>query len=283
MGQPWSDEQKKAASERYHAAALAKKAHAAKIAEAAEQEYDATQPEIKEPETKNTDYGDMLALISELKESLAANTAETAKLKADLERAAESKFSPTPTETPQVNQRGQMVGTFEKYKLDPKYYPDPTPRLALEPKLSRFAFGINYVLGWEVTSVFYETIDGVKTREPRFLVELNRVMLDEETGLDTGGRYTIRSFVMHEDPEAAIVVAREQGLDIDALSERDFLDEMRYLRIKAWLMEAFYPPKRDAEKKNKKEMVIGGKVVQYFEVSSPDAKGIAFGELDGKI
>ena len=78
-----------------------------------------------------------------------------------------------------------------------------------------------------------------------------------------------------------MVVAREQGVDIDEMGEREFLDEMRYLRVRNWLLEAFYPPKRDMEKKNKKEMAIGGKIVQYFEVSSPNGTAIPFKDLDG--
>jgi hypothetical protein len=258
---PFSDEQKKAASDRmkaYHAAK--KEAH----------------PEpapLGTSQSSSPDYGDLLALVKELKTEI--DTLKAAPL------APKEAPLPPQQQTPQVNRQGGLTGTFEKYVLDPNYYSDPTPRLAEHPKLQRFAFPINYELEWKVTDTFYETVDGVRTREPRFTVELNRVMLDEESGEDTGGRYTIRSFVFHEDPQAALVVAREQGVDVSSMGEREFLDEMRYLRVLSWLLEAFYPPKRDAEKKNKKEMAINGKIVQYFEVSSPNGSAIPFKDLDG--
>lgn len=256
---PRSDEARRAASERMKAYHAAKKA-----AESG--------PEPAAPQEASSEYGDVLALVQQLKSELE-----------ELKKAKKADPTPVEQETPQVNNRGSLVGTFEKYVTDPAYYPNPATRLIDDPRLSRFAFPINYELEWKVTPTFYETVDGVKTREPRFTVELNRVMLDEESGEDTGGRYTIRSFVFHEDPEAAIVVAREQGVDVESLGEREFLDEMRYLRVRSWLLEAFYPPKRDADKKNKKEMVVGNKIVQYFEVSSPQSSGIPFSELGNKL
>lgn len=177
----------------------------------------------------------------------------------------------------QVNPQGKLTGTHDKYIIDPKNYPDPTPRLSREPRLQRFAFPINYELEWDVSTTSYQTQDGVNTREPKFTLKLNKVKLDDE-GEPTVGRYTLRTATFHEDPQAAIVVARDNGLEIDDYNEKDFLDEMRYLRMRAWLLEAFYPPKTEV-KKNAREEVIGNQVVQYFEVTTPASGTLSFDQL----
>ena len=114
-------------------------------------------------------------------------------------------------------------------------------------------------------------------------MELNRIVMDEDTGDPTNGRYTICRMVFHEDPDAALVVARENGVNIADFEERAFLDEMRYLRARDWLLEAFYPPKPSQPKKNKKEMGIGGKLVEYFEINSESSEPMPFGELNTKL
>lgn len=172
---------------------------------------------------------------------------------------------------PQATGQG-LVGTFEKYILDPTNYPDPTARLAKEPKLSRFAFEINYELEWKVGVTQYETKDKINTKEPKFELQLNRIVMDEETGEPTGGRFVITQGIFHEDPQAALVVAQEQGIDVNDYEEKAFLDEMRYLRFRDWLLEAFYTPLITGRKSNKREMVVNGRLVQYFEVNSEDGQ-----------
>lgn len=187
------------------------------------------------------------------------------------------------TPQPGFNPQGGMVGTLEKYTVNPKYYPDPTERLAREAKLQRFAFPINYELKFDVAVTSYQTKDGVNTREPRFTLELHRIVMDEDTGQPTDGRYVISRAVFHEDPQAALIIAREQGFDVDTLSEKDFLDEMRYLRIRDWLFDVFYAPKNTGAKKNKKDMVIGNKLVEYFEISSENSESMPFNQLNTKL
>ncbi len=186
-------------------------------------------------------------------------------------------------QTPQFNHAGRLVGTVERYIVDPKHYPDPCVRLADEKRLQRFAFKDNYELGFSVSTTSYQTQDGINTREPKFTLELNRIVFDEDTGEPTVGRYTICNAIFHEDPQAAIVVARDNGVEVDETNEKAFLDEMRYLRMRDWLLEAFYPPKPSQPKKNKRDMVIGGKMVQYFEINSETSETIPFNELKTKV
>lgn len=222
-----------------------------------------TEPEVK-PEEISTEVNvsDLMRQIKEIQETNA------------LLRAAVLNQQTGP----QVTARG-MIGTFEKYIIDPDHYPSPTERLARESRLAQFAFPINYELTFEVTTTEYQTKDGINTKEPRFTVELNKIMLDED-GVETDGRYTIRRMILHEDPQAALVIAREQGLEVDESNEKAFLDEMRYIRIRDWLLEAFYRPRDTSTKKNKREMVVDGKIVQYFEINSVSSSGVPFNELD---
>lgn len=183
---------------------------------------------------------------------------------------------------PQLTSRG-IVGTIDRYLMDPANYPDPRPRLQEEPRLKRFAFGDNYELTWEVVPTRYQTIDGVWQQEPKFTLELIGVAYDPDTGERTNRRYTITRGIFFEDPEAAIVVARDNGLEVDETNQKQFLDEMRYLRFRNWLMEAFFPPISSAPKKDKKEMVIGNKLVETWEVSSESSERIDFGSLKNKL
>lgn len=179
-----------------------------------------------------------------------------------------------------VNVSGDGIkGTLEKYILSAEHYPDPRERLAQEAKLQRFAFPMNFELEWKVGITQYQTKDGLNVKEPKFNIQLNRIVMDEETGEATDGRYVITNAIFHEDPEAAIAVAAEQGVEVGELEEKAFLDEMRYLRIRDWLLEAFYTPLPASSKSNKREVVVNGKLVQYFEVNNEDGKGVDFSKL----
>lgn len=175
-----------------------------------------------------------------------------------------------------------LIGSRVKYAINPNNYPDPRERLALEQRLQRFAFSHNYEITWDVGISEYTTIDNVRTKEPKFTIELVKIMVDEDTGDPTNGRYVICKGIFHEDPEAAIIVANQNGLEVDQEDEKAFLDEMRYLRIRDWLLEAFYPPKPQ-DKKQRKEMVINGKLVDYYEVNSETTESIPFAKLQTKL
>lgn len=174
---------------------------------------------------------------------------------------------------------GKLTGTIERYAVDPGLYPDPRERLSVEPRLARFAFSMNYELQWNIGESSYETIDHIRMKEPKFTLTLVRIMLDEDTGEPTNGRYDICRLIMHEDPTAALTIAREQGLDVSTIEEADFLNEMRYIRMRDWLLEAFYPSKPTISNQ-KRDMVINGKLVSYWEKNAEVADDTGTKKID---
>lgn len=223
------------------------------------------QPDITPGQTiSKDDYEDLLRRIEELK------TNQFSELIAAI-RGGQA------TDTQVAN--GKLTGTFVKYVLSADKYPSPVARLMLEAKLARFAFDINYELDYEVGISEYETIDHVRTREPKFALTLIRVLMDEETGEPTNGRYEVCRLVMHEDPEAAMVIARDNGLEVDQEDEELFLNEMRFIRMRDWLLECFYPAPIKKES-TRREVVIGGKLVTYYEKGSEDGKGLSKTDWD---
>lgn len=177
---------------------------------------------------------------------------------------------------------GNLTGTFEKYVVNPNHYPDPRERLSKEGRLARFAFDINYELNWKVDVSEYTTIDGIRTKEPKFTLELVRILIDEETGEPTNKRYVVCRLIMHEDPDAALTIARQNGIDVEEMEEAAFLDEMRYIRMRDWLLECFYPS--PPEKTNqKKDMVIGGTIVEFYEITSENPEKIPFDKIKNKM
>lgn len=230
-----SEEQKKALSERMKEKWAAKKAQA---------------PEFKEGEVTETvsrqDYNELLRQVEELKGMFAQKAPQVA---------------------PHMTNTGKLIGRVDKFIVDPANYANPCARLAQEPRLQRFAFTINYDLDFKVSSTQYQNLEGVNMREPKFTLELYKVVMDDETGEPTDQRYVLGRWIGHEDPEAAIVIARENGIEIDETDERKFLDEMRYIRMRDWLLEIFYP--RAAQPaRGRKEVVVGGKLVELFTVNS---------------
>jgi hypothetical protein len=204
------------------------------------------------PQVNPSDYEDLQKQVAELRQMLTANPQALA---------------------PQMTSRG-FVGTVERYLVDPANYPDPRDRLSEEGRLRPYAFKENYELEYDVSVSSYETIDNVRMKEPKFTLKLNRVILDEDTGEPTNQRYTVFIGIFHEDPDAAIIVARENGLEVDESNEKAFLDEMRYLRFRNWLLEAFYPAKPAQDKINKRETVIGNRLVEIFEVNSESPEAV---------
>lgn len=252
---PMSEEQKKAASERMKAYHAAKK-----------------QLESEEPmpveEVRGDDYEALKRQVDELKAMLLS--------KNDVQAPQYHVFQ----QQPQM-MGGKIIGTQDKYILDPNYYPDPCQRLSQEPKLQQFAFSTNYELDFKVNVSSYQTKDGLNVREPRFNMELYKVKIDDETGEPTNLRYVIARSVFHEDPDAAVTIARQKGLEVNRDNEKEFLDEMRYLQMRDWLFELFYPPRNTAAK-SKKEVVIGNRLVEVFEINSENPTEIPFGELTKK-
>ncbi len=269
-----SDEKRREMSERMKARHAAKREAVDNLAEPSEAA-DATVDEVRQGVSK-ADYDALLQRFSELESRLGAPRSE----------APYQPFNPGP----QVNQRGALVGTFEKYAVDPAHYPDPTSRLADEAKLLRVPFKkrataaggyYEYDLEFAVTPVTYQTKDGINTVEPRFTLKLNRFLPDED-GNPTNRAYTACQLVFHEDPQAALVIARDNGFPVEEQNEEHFLNEMRYLRMRDWLLEAFYPVKT-REVHDKKQMVVGNRLVEVFEVTSQNPAKLDFSDLKQKL
>lgn len=183
--------------------------------------------------------------------------------------------------TPELK-NGRLTGTLDRFSVDPRDYEDFTGRLADDPALERFGFKQNYELTYKFEVVRYETIDHIWQQEPKITIDLNRKIYDEETGELTNGRYKQFRIVIHEDPATAVWVARNNNIDIDAYSEKDFLNEMRYLQVRDWLRECFMP-KKPVSHTDRREMVVNGKIVEYFEVNSEETQKIPFDSLNSKV
>lgn len=191
----------------------------------------------------------------------------------------------------QVNREGRMIGEFEKYVVDPANYPDPTPRLSKESRLAPLAFEHNYELTYQVDVSSYETKQGQHIREPKFNVTLLRVVLDDQgnrvqvtdpkTGKQQDKFYIARKLVFHEDPQAAMTIARENGVEIgDGRDEKLFLNEMRYLRVRDWLFDIFWP-RQVQDMQQITEEAIGGQIVQVYTRNSEETGSIPFDQLKG--
>lgn len=217
------------------------------------------------PNSENDDYGALTARVQEL-EAFIKNIATQ-----KAEAAAEAPQTPQNTA---VVGNGSVVGTVTRFVMDPNYYPNPIDRLADEPRLARFAFRENYELGWEVGISQYETADRIRTKEPKFTLKLIVKVFDDETGEATNKRFVILRGIFHEDPDAAIAIAADNGITVDEVNQKDFLDEMRYLRFRDWLIEAFFPTPPPPARQTK-EVVIGNKLVELYEVSSESSESMA--------
>ena len=134
---------------------------------------------------------------------------------------------------------------------------------------------------YEVGRTNYQTLTGKNMVEPKFRIVLNRIVLNDQ-GEQTDKRYIARKMIFFEDPEAALVIARENGLEVDKSDEKLFLNEMRYLRIRDWLFDIFWPKPAD-EMGRIKEEIIGGTIVQVFTKSSEDSSSIPFDKLESKL
>lgn len=232
-----------------------------KAREAKKQQEEINHPgPLQETERPETDLEQMRRQMDEIMETNAL-----------LKAALLQKQDVAQSSTPQVNQSGKLIGLFEKYVLDKDVYPSPVERLAAEPRLKPLAFDYNYHLEYDYTTRQYSTKQGIETIEPEFTVTLWRNVLDEDGKVTK--RYRARRMVFHEDPQAAMTIARENNVQVDAEDERTFLNEMRYLRVRDWLFDIFWPrPKQESEAI--REEVIGNQLVQVIAVNSEDSKDL---------
>jgi peptidyl-tRNA hydrolase len=274
MGKELSEEQKQALRERLakgRATAAAKRAEAA--VQAVQQAVNTNNPlpagqEPKHGTTTVSGDQDLGALMKQAIEAI--------QMLATLQAAGATQ---TGTGMKLAPDGKRLTGTYEKFSLDPSRYQDPCERLSNEPRLQRFAFKDNYELKYYIGANEYDTIDHVHIREPKFTLELIRKIYSEETGELTNGRYIVCRMVLNEDPPSALMIAHQMGLDPESMSEAAFLDEMRYIKMRDWLVDCFYPPKVGPATK-RKEMVIGNKLVEYYEVNSSTNDKVPFNQID---
>jgi hypothetical protein len=160
-----------------------------------------------------------------------------------------------------------VQGITFKYPIEKGYYPDPTARLLAEPKLARFAMPENYRFRWSVDGESYEK-HGMTFSEPRFTLELFRLLYDDE-GTATGNMALVARSIVHEDEMTTRVAAMRLNIlhDYDDTDEgfRELMNEIRYWRIQQWLFGIFTPPKINTFRRAPKTQVIAGKVVEVYD------------------
>lgn len=188
-------------------------------------------------------------------------------------REAESQLASLRGGEPNVTAKG-VTGVITKASLNPKDYPDPRGRLFEESRLTLKGFNRDWFdLNWEIKRVNSETYEGFKMVQPKFYMELVKIMEDDE-GRPSNKRYVVCSGSFFEDPDAFIEIASQNGIDLPETLHKPFLDEMRYLTIRDWLMEAFYPAKSTQPKSNKIETVIANRLVEVYEVNSENPEAM---------
>lgn len=179
----------------------------------------------------------------------------------------EKATAPTPpSEGASITAGGQIIGVKEKYPINKAMYAhvNPIERLFSEPKLSRFAPRENYNMYFSVQTTRYQNAQGIHMAEPRFELELRKKVLEDDG--TQKGEYVIGKYISHEDYDAAIDIAQSLGVEIDPNFGKEFIDEMRYQQFRTWVEEQFYQPKPIQQSNGgRKEMVVGGKVVTFYE------------------
>lgn len=263
----YTEEQKQAMRERLALARAAKKSNI---------ELPHEIPKPVEHQAPDPGMVELTAMVKELQQKLAEKESQPDLAAAILALAGNNNGNGTKVSN------GRIIGTTQKYSTDLTRYDNPTRRLASEPRLKRIAFDTNYELEFTVGVTRYETKDGLNMEEPKFSLQLVQVVLDDE-GERTNQRVGKARMIFFEDPATAIEVANRLGLPIDEENEQEFLNEMRYMRMREWLFECFWPPKPNTDKGNVREMVVDGQVVSTWEVSTEGSAKIPFDDLNSKL
>lgn len=162
--------------------------------------------------------------------------------------------------------RNGIQGKMFRYPIEPDYYPNPVERLYDEPTLSRFNLRENYFFDWEVEGVEYEKY-GVTYAEPKFTVRLFRKLYGDD-GLPNGRFALINRQIQHEDEVVARAAADKLGLTDSFENFQEMMNEVRFLRIRQWLLDLFKPPQVETHNKQPTQMVIDGKVVEVFDTEA---------------
>ncbi len=231
------------------------------------------EPEIKEPPAQP----EVPPQVDAEQSSPTATTLLIQKLMAEM---AELKKQVNSDRTPEAaleytaQMQGQPVvgkngiqGKLFKYPVEPSYYPNPIEKLYAEPTLSRHNLKENYFLDWEVTGVEYEKY-GVTYAEPKFTIRLFRRLFDDD-GITPSGRFAlINRHIQHEDEVVARSAADKLGITEQFENFAEMMNEMRYHRIRNWLLELFTPVKVTHHNRMPTQEVIAGKVVEVFDTEA---------------
>jgi hypothetical protein len=158
-----------------------------------------------------------------------------------------------------------LQGVVMRYPIEPSYYPNPIERLYDEPTLKRFNLRENYFFDWKVEGVEWEKAN-ITYAEPRFTCRIFRRMFQED-GVTPSGQYAlINRMILHEDEVVTRIAAEKLNLkesigeDFDAL-----MSEVRFFRIRQWLVDLFSVPKVESHNREPRQMVVDGKVVEMFD------------------
>jgi len=162
-----------------------------------------------------------------------------------------------------ISAGGGIQGRMVKHSLKKGDYPDPTSRLYDDERLKRHNLRENYIFTWDVTGEQYEK-NGVTYAEPRFTVCLYRRLFDD-MDMPTGKAALISRTMLHEDEFVAQIIADRLGMLDNFASTKEMMDEVRYRRIRDWLIPIFIPSKPEEHANRRTEMVIDGKAVEVFD------------------
>ena len=185
-----------------------------------------------------------------------------------MERLSKLEGSKTESSTSDTgfDQFGKPTGVIQRYSLDPSHYISPVARLLVIPELQRYAVADNYEITWNVDQTVYETKYGTSMADPKFTLVLKKKIYDDKGEL-TDRRILVQTGVFFEDPAASVQEALQLGLPIDKANTPEFLDQMRFLRYKQWLMDIFNPQLPRTTKARITDQVIDGKAYQIEDYS----------------
>lgn len=168
-----------------------------------------------------------------------------------------------------------------KFSINPKDYPDPRPRLFEEDRLKIKNFTPHwFIVEWKVSKVEYDR-DNIHYVEPRFEVELWRIK-ENEAGEPSNKKFRVATGIFFEDPDSFIQIANAKGIDVPENLTKEFADELRYITIRDWLFECFYPALPDQTNAKRTEETINNRVVEVVEMNSVDPVNM-MGKIQSKI
>lgn len=251
----WSEAERKAFAEKMKQRREAANLH--------KQTKEDTQTMAEEPKTEQ----DLVTLTQDQFDALLARLEKV--------ESASTETSTFNKQTSQVDMSGRVTGVNTPHPLDPKFYTDPRDRLYKLPELARYAFKENYELDFLVEVLNYETKYGTSFSVPKFKLKLKKLILDDETGepiyTEHDGRkfkqgYLMKVGIFFIDPNDAIKTAVDMGIEVTDANSYEFLEQMRFLQYKRWLLDCMKPPKPE-ENRAIKQAVIGGSVYQVEEWS----------------